>query len=149
MREVRHCENCRATLRAEASFCSSCGASGPAVDDMKCPTCGNDNPEDAQFCGGCGASLSASMVRFKEAIKLGFRNYVNCSGRTTRAAFWWWYLFGVIGFCGLSLIKILASVLGARAGSTIVYVAGILTFLSLHSSDACTIQVSGHGGGSC
>ena len=89
------------------------------------------------------------MVRFKEAIKLGFRNYANCSGRATRAEFWWWYLFGVIGFCGLSLIQILASVLGVGAGSTIVYVAGILTFLSLHSSDACTIQVSGHGGGSC
>jgi len=30
--------------------------------DMKCPTCGNDNPENAQFCGGCGATLSASPV---------------------------------------------------------------------------------------
>ncbi|MCL0100032.1 tetratricopeptide repeat protein [Dehalococcoidia bacterium] len=27
---------------------------------MKCPTCGNDNPEVAQFCGGCGTSLSVS-----------------------------------------------------------------------------------------
>ena len=24
---------------------------------MKCPTCGNDNPEDALFCAGCGAKL--------------------------------------------------------------------------------------------
>ena len=27
------------------------------VPDMKCPTCGNDNPEKSQFCNGCGASL--------------------------------------------------------------------------------------------
>jgi len=30
---------------------------------MKCPRCGNDNPENAQFCGGCGASLSAPTAK--------------------------------------------------------------------------------------
>ena len=29
---------------------------------MKCPACGNDNPEDAQSCAVCGASLSASPI---------------------------------------------------------------------------------------
>ena len=74
--------------------------------DMKCSTCGNDNPADAQFCGGCGASLDVSttsgigaaasalpMVKFPQAIKLGFKNYFKFSGRATRAEFWWFLLF--------------------------------------------------------
>lgn len=74
--------------------------------DMKCQTCGTDNPTDAQFCGMCGTSLYAHghstaeeppfelpMVSFTEAIKLGFRNYFKFSGRSTRAEYWWWVLF--------------------------------------------------------
>ena len=76
---------------------------------MKCPTCGNDNTSDAQFCGGCGVSLSAStptdvgidaaelpMVDFGTAVKLGFQRYVDFSGRSTRAEYWWWGLFAVV-----------------------------------------------------
>ena len=38
---------------------------------MKCPTCGNDNPEDAQFCARCGASLSVSTASgTRRAIKV-------------------------------------------------------------------------------
>jgi uncharacterized membrane protein YhaH (DUF805 family) len=76
---------------------------------MKCTGCGIDNPENAQFCGGCGVSLSAStptavgidaaelpMVDFGTAVKLGFQRYVDFSGRSTRAEYWWWYLFTVV-----------------------------------------------------
>ena len=62
MTESRHCANCGAKLRAEASFCLTCGSSTRPVADVNCPTCGNDNTEDALLCGGCGASLSASPV---------------------------------------------------------------------------------------
>ena len=76
---------------------------------MKCQICGSDNPENAQFCGGCGVSLSAStptdvgidaaelpMVNFGTAVKLGFQRYVDFSGRSTRAEYWWWGLFSVV-----------------------------------------------------
>ena len=72
---------------------------------MKCPTCGNDNPADAQFCGGCGTALSISpitsstpqvIVDFPEAVKLGFQRYIDFSGRSSRAEYWWFALFIVL-----------------------------------------------------
>ena len=73
---------------------------------MKCPQCGHDNPEVAQFCGVCATSLSTStpigvgaasselpMVSFPKAIKLGFKNYANFSGRARRSEYWWFLLF--------------------------------------------------------
>ena len=36
---------------------------------MKCPTCGNANPEDFQFCGGCGTSLSSPTGIGVEAVQ--------------------------------------------------------------------------------
>ena len=75
---------------------------------MKCQVCGNENPENARFCGGCGASLNVStasgigigtaelpMVSFPQAVKLGFKNYFKFSGRSSRAEYWWWFLFTV------------------------------------------------------
>ena len=72
---------------------------------MKCLTCGNDNPEDAQFCGGCGAALSVSpitsstpqvTVDFPKAVQLGFQRYIDFSGRSSRAEYWWFALFIVL-----------------------------------------------------
>ena len=41
------------------------------VPDMKCSTCGSDNPENAQFCAGCGAALGATTAgRIRRAIKV-------------------------------------------------------------------------------
>ncbi|MQF48310.1 DUF805 domain-containing protein [SAR202 cluster bacterium AC-647-N09_OGT_505m] len=77
---------------------------------MNCPTCGSENPEDAQSCDRCGAYLNAPtvngigiavtelpMVNFPQAIKLGFKNYFEFSGRATRAEFWWWALLVTLG----------------------------------------------------
>ncbi len=89
---------------------------------MKCPTCGNDNPDNAQFCGICGANLISGeasigpglpMVGFGEAIGRGFSNYITFSGRATPAEYWWWVLFssliGLIPFAFLvTLIPSLA-----------------------------------------
>ena len=82
------------------------------VVDMKCSTCGTDNPANARFCGNCRQTLveestesapevsgigvgtaELPMVSFIEAIKLGFNNYGAFNGRATRAEFWWFYLF--------------------------------------------------------
>ena len=72
---------------------------------MNCPACGSENREDAQFCGGCGAALSVSpitsltpqvIVDFPEAVKLGFQRYIDFSGRSSRAEYWWFTLFIVL-----------------------------------------------------
>jgi uncharacterized membrane protein YhaH (DUF805 family) len=35
-------------------------------------------------------------VGFSEAIQSGFNNYANFSGRASRPAYWWWFLFSWI-----------------------------------------------------
>ena len=45
-------------------------------------------------------------MNFSDAIKSGFRNYVNFSGRAARSEYWYWSLFcGLIGI-GSALIDI-------------------------------------------
>ena len=62
MPEAHICGNCGVTLSEEATFCKSCGPTVRAVEDMRCPTCGDDIRDDAEVCGGCGTSLSAPPV---------------------------------------------------------------------------------------
>jgi uncharacterized membrane protein YhaH (DUF805 family) len=35
-------------------------------------------------------------VSFTDAISDGFSKYVTFTGRSSRSAYWWWYLFGVL-----------------------------------------------------
>ena len=101
---------------------------------MKCTACGSDSGENAQFCGGCGVSLSAStptdvgidaaelpMVDFGTAVKLGFQRYVDFSGRSTRAEYWWWGLFTVVA----SFALVIADNLTGNA-STFGWLGGLL-----------------------
>ena len=44
------------------------------------------------------------MVSFGEAIKLGFHGYVKFSGRSTRAEYWWWFLFYTLVGTGASTL---------------------------------------------
>ena len=77
---------------------------------MNCPTCRKENEPSAKFCGICGTQLIEEsestfqntgpenpMVKFGEAIGIGFKNYVNFGGRATRAEYWWWFLFAILG----------------------------------------------------
>ncbi|MGN6424154.1 MAG: DUF805 domain-containing protein [Asticcacaulis sp.] len=38
-------------------------------------------------------------MSFVEAIKSGFKNYVNFQGRATRSEYWWWVLFEILLTC--------------------------------------------------
>ncbi|MFL2756651.1 MAG: DUF805 domain-containing protein [Dehalococcoidia bacterium] len=60
---------------------------------MFCSQCGVDNNDSASFCKTCGISLASHRISFSDAISLAFKNYVNFSGRATRAEFWWFFLF--------------------------------------------------------
>ena len=43
-------------------------------------------------------------MTFQEAIRYGFQNYANFSGRAQRSAFWWWQLFCLLVGIGLNII---------------------------------------------
>lgn len=49
---------------------------------------------------------------FSDAVRSGFNNYVNFSGRASRPAYWWWVLFGI-------LVSLVAKVLDGLIGSTV------------------------------
>ena len=126
MTEARYCTNCGATLRAETSFCGSCGTSALSTSDVKCPQCGNDNPENALFCGLCGTSLGAyiagvptpqGMVSFPEAIRLGFQHYFDFRSRSTRAEYWWWVLFAVLALMILTVIDMMVGTYDVESSS--------------------------------
>ena len=89
---------------------------------MKCPQCGKDNPEDAQFCGtSLGAYLASSstpqgMVSFPDAIILGFQHYFDFRSRSTRAEYWWWFLFAVLAVMILNNVDRMIGTWDAESG---------------------------------
>jgi len=44
-------------------------------------------------------------MSFGQAITSGFKNYALFSGRATRSAFWWFYLFTVIVAIAISVVE--------------------------------------------
>ena len=101
---------------------------------MKCPQCLNDNPEDALFCGLCGTSLGAyiagvstpqGMVSFPDAIRLGFQHYFDFRSRSTRAEYWWWFLFVVLADVILSVADTPGGTLVDWTGNRMSYSKGL------------------------
>ncbi len=43
-------------------------------------------------------------MTFTEATKSGFSNYVNFTGRASRSAFWYWFLFALIVGIGADIV---------------------------------------------
>ena len=61
---------------------------------MFCAQCGVENDVLGSFCKTCGVALEMSKaVSFSDAISLAFKNYLNFKGRSTRAEYWWFFLF--------------------------------------------------------
>ena len=121
---------------------------------MNCPTCGKENESSAQFCGICGSQLSDQqatsieygvdsskpMVGFSEAIGLGFKNYLNFSGRATSAEYWWWFLFIVVTGVVLGTID---SITGIGALQNIFNLATLIPGLALGARRLHDIGKSG------
>jgi uncharacterized membrane protein YhaH (DUF805 family) len=62
-------------------------------------------------------------MSFTDAVRSGFENYVNFSGRSSRPAYWWWVLFAI-------LIGIVANVLDLAIDVTIFsIIVGLALFL--------------------
>ncbi len=62
-------------------------------------------------------------MSFGQAISSGFKNYAVFSGRATRSAFWWFYLFTVIVLIAISVIE------SAMGSSGIVGGLGIISII--------------------
>ena len=95
---------------------------------MKCMLCGEENINSAQFCRSCGAVINPfesgaapptgeqlPMVKFTTAVQEGFRRYIDFSGRSTRAEYWWFALFL---FIGSILAGLLDTIMGNDGGSS-------------------------------
>ena len=93
---------------------------------MKCQACGVETAIDALFCGECGVSLGrghegieiqstaspAGMIGFSDSIRLGFSRYTDFVNRSSRAEFWWWFLF-------VNVSALLAGFVDAWLGTTV------------------------------
>jgi uncharacterized membrane protein YhaH (DUF805 family) len=44
-------------------------------------------------------------MNFVEAVKSGYANYVNFSGRSQRSAYWWWMLFQIVVALVIALLE--------------------------------------------
>ena len=49
-------------------------------------------------------------MNFPNAVKSGFRNYANFSGRASRSEYWWWQLFALILSLGVSRSENLSAI---------------------------------------
>src|SRR3954452_6251198 len=61
-------------------------------------------------------------MTFVEAIKDGFGKYVTFSGRSSRSAYWYWFLFGII-------VAVVATIIDLAIGSRIVSLLATLALL--------------------
>jgi len=56
------------------------------------------------------------MISFTGAVKLGFQRYFDFSGRSTRAEYWWWVLFGFLAAVVLTIVDNIMGTNGVLAG---------------------------------
>ncbi len=45
------------------------------------------------------------IVEFKDALKLGFTNYAQFHGRSSRGSFWWWMLWIILISIGIGVVE--------------------------------------------
>ncbi len=55
-------------------------------------------------------------MTFSEAVKSGFDHYTTFSGRASRPAYWWWFLFAVLVGIGANIIDAIIGSFGVISG---------------------------------
>ena len=103
---------------------------------MICRNCGTENEQGVAFCGNCGvvqneensavvgigSQQQSAQVGFTDAVRLGLKRWKDFQGRSTRAEFWWWVLFG-------TLVSVSSQIIDAILGFGIVQVIASLALL--------------------
>ena len=125
------CVECSTENLEKAKFCITCGFRFDKSGSI-CPKCGATNQPNARFCLECGNRIDDQSIEqqnshsekydvpldssetdipnpdknigLKEAIRLGFNQYSKFDGRSTRAEYWWWYLFYGLVAMGLNIL---------------------------------------------
>tara|TARA_B100000029_G_scaffold188698_2_gene186359 strand:- start:1339 stop:1908 length:570 start_codon:yes stop_codon:yes gene_type:complete len=67
------------------------------------------------------------MVTFPQAVALGFRRYFDFRGRSTRAEFWWWQLFGILVSIFLAIVDAIS--FGAESSGPLQSLFGLATLI--------------------
>ena len=80
-------------------------------------------------------------MSFGEAVNSGFENFANFSGRASRAAYWWWFLFGVLVSIATNILD--AAVIGAPVLSPL---AGLALFIPNLSVGVRRLHDTGRSG---
>ena len=60
------------------------------------------------------------MISFVDAVKLGFQRYFDFAGRSTRAEFWWWILFGFLATVVLTIVDNILGTNGEDGGTGLI-----------------------------
>jgi uncharacterized membrane protein YhaH (DUF805 family) len=55
-------------------------------------------------------------MTFSEAVKSGFDHYATFSGRASRPAYWWWFLFSILVGIGANIIDAIIGSSGVISG---------------------------------
>ena len=80
-------------------------------------------------------------MTFSEAVSDGFSKYATFSGRSSRSAYWWWYLFGILLSIGVSIID---QILGT--GFVLSGLAGLAIFIPSLAVLVRRFHDAGHSG---
>ena len=79
-------------------------------------------------------------MSFTEAVRDGFNKYVTFTGRSSRPAFWWWYVFTLIA-------AVVAVILDLILGTWILYaIVGLAIFLPNLAVTVRRFHDAGHSG---
>lgn len=76
-------------------------------------------------------------MTFSEAVQDGFSKYVQFSGRSSRSAYWYWYLFQILVYVAASIVDMILGiypVLAVVASLAILLPSLGITFRRLHDT---------------
>ena len=78
------------------------------------------------------------MISFVGAVKLGFQRYFDFSGRSTRAEFWWWILFGFLATFVFTIVDNILGTNGEDGGTGLI--TGLWQLATLMPGLAVTVR---------
>lgn len=102
------------------------------------PGLGGPPPFQVDAGGSSPGYAGDRSVSFVESFGLFFKNYVNFSGRSSRAAYWWWMLWIVMISVVLSIVD--GFIVGFDSAATAGPLGGIFSLITLIPSIALSVR---------
>ena len=93
------CDICGASNDKSALFCGICGnklkSKDEPINEVN-PSLQEDPIDEVQLDFEDEPNSEIKIIGLGSAIRLGFTNYFNFNGRSSRAEYWWWILFYIL-----------------------------------------------------